>query len=335
MKNCKKMNAGFVPRIFTIALVTMLTATTLWAKPKNTVEYTPFKSENPNATVFECECIEGYPGGLTLSGRFIDLRYGNKLVDCSSIAIYGWKKKKGGWEKLGEYQPKENYFNASVLDNGNYKYTHYAVEAEIPENSMTLSVEGRHRYGEWDLIEICLQVSEEYEKLFYEKRDAERAEQERLAKEAALKELFNKCKTADTELKKKSKGYEFHGISESYRTYRLLKGKSLSNGHAYVSMLRFSNDFSRAEFYENEFLYNNFVDVYKGSVYLQYADNSLREQIVLLKIKSNDEVWFCYTPNSSGGITILGFTVTKDHDFFYGVSEKNLTLYAEWLSQGN
>ena len=329
----------FDARIFGIAFVTILTATTSWAKPKNAVEYTPFKSENPNASVYECECLPGYHYGFEVS---YDIRDYNsyKLFEWTSIVVHGWEKKKGGWEKLMEYKPKDGRdFFGRVRGNGTNKYTHYAVEFEAPEysNSLRISATGKTRGYTFDspYMEINLSISEEYKKLIGEKRAAEEAERKAKEDRLAKEELFNKYKAADAELRKKSKGYEFHGISEYYRTYRLLKGKSLTNGHAYVSKLTFSNDFSRAEFYEKELMYNNYINSYKGSVHLQYANNTLREQIVLLKINYNDEVWFCYTPNSSGDITILGFTVTKGHSFFYDASENNLKLYAEWQSQRN
>ncbi len=332
MKNCKKRNASFDSRIFYIALVTMLTATALWAKPKNTVEYTPFKSENPNATVFECEYIPDCSRYLLVLFNDFDSpsisyeaseAFKKEAVNFSSITVYGWKKKKGGWEKLGEYDTRKE---SKVLEYGINMYTHYAVEVEVPENSLTFLA--KKSYNDMGLH---LHISKDYEKSFYEKRAAKEA----MEKEIALKELFNKYKTADAELKKKSKGYEYHGISECYRTYSLLKGKSLTKGHAYVSGLKFSNDFSRAEFYGREWAYSTFIDVYKGSVHVQYADASLREQIVLLRTNYNDEIWYCYTPDSNGDIAILGFAVTKNHRFPYNSSEENLALYAKWLSQGN
>ena len=231
MKNCKKMNAGFVPRIFTIALVTMLTATTLWAKPKNTVEYTPFKSENPNATVFECEYIKDCTS-LWFQYSSAGLSYGaseefKKETAESPVTVYGWKKKKGGWENLGKYSLSDGY-KQNILDSGSYYiYTHYAVEVEVPENSVTFKTK---RGGAYDSeMHLLLYLSEDYEKRYYEKQAAEEAERKRLKAEEEAKQNAE----IDAKAKEIAKGYIYHGTTEAGRNAKLFSGKALEEGHAY------------------------------------------------------------------------------------------------------
>lgn len=277
MKNCKKRNASFDSRIFSIALVTMLTATTLWAKPKNAVEYTPFKSENPNATVFECEYIKGYDEGLTLKGSFI------ALVDCSSIVVYGWKKKKGGWEKLGEYQPqpKENYFSARVLDDDSDKYTHYAVEFEVPENSLTFSTQGQRISNVFGFVDSCMvisfSISEDYEKLISEKRAAEEAERKRLEAEIKAKEKSERNAQINAIAKEIAKGYVYHGIEEDARNCKLFASKALEEGHAYCIsdfVVKYGGRMAAIE-------YGNFLFSSQSSaVYVEYINQKVKGEIV-------------------------------------------------------
>lgn len=228
MKNCKKMNAGFVPRIFTIALVTMLTATTLWAKPKNAVEYSPFKSENPNATVFECEYIEGCTSLLLMCDTSGVVGYGaieefKKETAESPVTVYGWKKKKGGWENLGKYSLQQ-YYAQSILDSGSYIYTHYAVEVEVPKNSLTFEAK-----NDYQKMYFLLHLSKDYEKRYYEKQAAEEAERKRLKAEEEAKQNAE----IDAKAKEIAKGYIYHGTTEAGRNAKLFSGKALEEGHAY------------------------------------------------------------------------------------------------------
>ena len=228
MKNCKKMNAGFVPRIFTIALVTMLTATTLWAKPKNAVEYSPFKSENPNATVFECEYIEGCTSLLLMCDTSGVVGYGaieefKKETAESPVTVYGWKKKKGGWENLGKYSLQQ-YYAQSILDSGSYIYTHYAVEVEVPKNSLTFEAK-----NDYQKMYFLLHLSKDYEKRYYEKQAAEEAERKRLKAEEEAKQNAK----IDAKAKEIAKGYIYHGTTEAGRNAKLFSGKALEEGHAY------------------------------------------------------------------------------------------------------
>ena len=228
MKNCKKMNAGFVPRIFTIALVTMLTATTLWAKPKNAVEYSPFKSENPNATVFECEYIEGCTSLLLMCDTSGVVGYGaieefKKETAESPVTVYGWKKKKGGWENLVKYSLQQ-YYAQSILDSGSYIYTHYAVEVEVPKNSLTFEAK-----NDYQKMYFLLHLSKDYEKRYYEKQAAEEAERKRLKAEEEAKQNAK----IDAKAKEIAKGYIYHGTTEAGRNAKLFSGKALEEGHAY------------------------------------------------------------------------------------------------------
>lgn len=274
MKNYKKGNAGFVPRIFTIALVTVLTATTLWAKPKNAVEYTPFKSENPNATVFECELIPGCDERLYLYCNTRDANW-NKAIELSSVALYGWKKKKGGWEKLGEYQSKElaedhgRWSGKTVLDDDCDKYTHYAVEFEAPENTMTLSAK-KDNYN----MHMSLRLSEEYKKMLSEKRATERAEQERLEAEEEAK------KNAEIAAKAKqiAKGYVFHGIDEAEQNCKYFLAGALEDGHAYYIpwfVVR-STGLMGAVAYDKAFLYGR----RSSYVLVEYASLKVKADVI-------------------------------------------------------
>lgn len=235
MKNCKKRNASFDSRIFAIALVTMLAATTLWAKPKDAVEYTPFKSENPNASVYECEYIKGYDEGLLLiqNMEYWDTEYWRE-AKCTAFSVYGWQKKKGGWKKLGKYEPNKNdYIKARVLDDDSDKYTHYAVEFEAAENSLTFSTKGQRINNNVGFEDSCMiisfSISEDYKKLVKEKRAAEKAEQERLAAEEKAKQNAAR----DAKGKEIAKGYIYHGRDEASRNAKLFAGGALEEGHAY------------------------------------------------------------------------------------------------------
>ena len=263
MKNYKKRNAGFVPRIFTIALVTVLTATTLWAKPKNTVEYTPFKSENPNATVFECELIPEYDESLYLYCSTSTRYYGK--VEVSSVALYGWKKKKGGWEKLGEYQPKELEEKKLVYDCD--KYTRYAVEFEAPENTMTLLTR-KDNYN----MHMFLRVSDEYEKMLSEKHAAELAEQERLAAEEEAK----KNAKIDAKAKQIAKGYVYHGIDEVERNVKLFSVKALEEGHAYY----ISNYIAGSNGSTGAAAAASFIGSYPDFILVEYANLEAKAEVV-------------------------------------------------------
>lgn len=275
MKNCKKRNASFDSRIFAIALVTMLAATTLWAKPKDAVEYTPFKSENPNTTVFECKYIKG-TAGLCLSVNFKD-SYGNKAFECSSIAVYGWKKKKGGWEKLGEYQPNqsesyksEHYVWETVLNDGSNQYTHYAVEIEAPENSLTFSA----KVNAYNQMVISFEVSEDYKKLLKEKRAAEEAEQKRLAAEEKAK----RNAARDAKGKEIAKGYVYHGIEENERSRKLFTSGALEEGHAYYIsgfVVKYSGTMAAIEYGDGLFFSSR-----SSSVYVDYIDQKIKGDIV-------------------------------------------------------
>lgn len=278
MKNCKKMNVGFVPHIFTIALVTMLTATTLWAKPKNAVEYSPFKSENLNASVYECEYIKGYDDGLILIGNFQD-DYGNKLLECSSIAIYGWKKKKGGWEKLWEYQPKENgYIKTRILNDDSDRYTHYAMEVEVPENSLTFSTQGQRISNDFGFEDSCMvisfSISQDYKKLISEKRAAEEAEQKRRAAEEKAKQNAAR----DAKGKEIAKGYVYHGIEEDSRNCKLFASKALEEGHAYCIsgfVLKYGGSMAAIE-YADGFLFSS----QSSAVSVEYINQKVKGEIV-------------------------------------------------------
>ncbi len=279
MKNCKKRNASFDSRIFCIALVTMLTATALWAKPKNAVEYTPFKSENPNATVFECEYIKGYDEGILL---IININNEYK-AEYSDFTVYGWQKKKGGWQKLGEYAIKESdYTRVKVLDDDSDKYTHYAVEFEAPENSLTFSTSGEritNNYGfEDSLIVISISISEDYKKLIREKREAERAEQERLAAEEKAKKDAKRRAEIDAKAKEIAKGYVYHGTSEAGRNAKLFSGGALEEGHAYcVSgfVVKYGGTMAAIE-YGDGFLFSS----RSSPVYVDYIDQKVKGEIV-------------------------------------------------------
>ncbi|MDE5775998.1 MAG: hypothetical protein K2H67_03850 [Treponemataceae bacterium] len=275
MKNYKKRNAGFVSRIFTIALVTMLTATTLWAKPKNAMEYMPFKSKNPNATVFECELIPGCDERLYLYCN-TSIRYGEYgKVEVSSVALYGWKKKKGGWEKIGEYQSEElAEYNGprsekKVLDYDRDKYTRYAVEFEAPENTMTLSAK-KDNYN----MHISLCVSKEYEKMLSEKRAVEQAERERLAVEEEAK----KNAKIDAKAKQIAKGYVYHGIDEVERNVKLFNGGALEEGHAYYIsgfVVKYGGTMAAIEYADGFFFSSR-----SSAVYVDYIDQKVKGDIV-------------------------------------------------------
>lgn len=266
MKNYKKRNAGFLPRIFTIALVTMLTATTLWAKPKNAVEYTPFKSENPNATVFECELIPGCDERLYLY-CYTSIRGTYDKVEVSSVALYGWRKKKGGWEKLGEYQSKELAKEKKVLDYDCDNYTRYAVEFEAPENTMTLLTK-KDYYN----MHISLCVSEEYEKMLSEKRAVEQAERERLAAEEEAK----KKAKIDAKAKQIAKGYVYHGIDEVERNVKLFSGKALEEGHAYY----ISNYIAGSNGSTGAAAAASFIGSYPDFILVEYANLGVKAEVV-------------------------------------------------------
>lgn len=224
-----KINTKFISRIFGIAIVIMLiTSTNLWAKPKNSVEYTPFKSENPNASVYQCKYDKSETAPISLSfDRGVSFDF-EEMFKSSSIAVYGWKKRKGGWEKLGQYQLYEiTQRNSVSLYGDSNTYTHYAVEAEVPENSLTLSV----------LIlggvRLNLGISEEYKKLIGEKRAAEAAERQRLVAEEKAKKEAQRNAEIDAKAKEIAKGYVYHGTAEARRNQKLFSGGALEEGHAY------------------------------------------------------------------------------------------------------
>ncbi|MDE7140327.1 MAG: WVD2 family protein [Treponemataceae bacterium] len=282
MKNYKKRNAGLNLRIASIVLVTMVATTLLWAKPKK-VEYSPFKSENPNATVFECELIPGCDEVLQF---YCNTSYSdfNIAVEVSSVAVYGWKKKKGGWEKLGEYQSEGREWNAEVLDDDCDKYTRYAVEFEAPENIMTLS---RIKSG-YDM-HITLELSANYKNMLDEKRAAERAEQERLAEEeqaekerlAAEEKAQEKAKRnaeRDAKAKALAKGYVFHGIDENDRNRKLFTGGALEAGHAYYIsgfVVKYGGTMAAIEYADGLFFSSR-----SSAVYVDYIDQKLKGEIV-------------------------------------------------------
>lgn len=239
MKEYERKNAGFNLRIIGILFVTMLATTVLWAKPKK-VEYSPFKSENPNATVFECEYIKGYDEGLLVKHLLIEDRYRGYEAEIPAISVYGWQKKKGGWKKLDEYNISEYERNKIVLDDDSDDYTHYAVEYEDPENSLIFSAQGqrvRNYNGfEDNCMVINISISEDYKKRIDEKRAAEEAEKERLAVIAAEEEARKKAqKKAELDAKAKAiaRGYVYHGIEEVNQNNKLFNGGALEEGHAY------------------------------------------------------------------------------------------------------
>lgn len=78
-------------------------------------------------------------------------------------------------------------------------------------------------------MHISLHVSDEYEKLFSEKKAAERAEKERLEAEKEAKRNAE----IDAKAKAIAKGYVYHGIDEVERNVKLFSGKALEEGHAY------------------------------------------------------------------------------------------------------
>lgn len=246
MKKYERKNAGFNLRIIGILFVTMLATTLLWAKPKK-VEYSPFKSENPNATVFECELI---PGCDEVIWFYCNTSYSdfNIAVEVSSVAVYGWKKKKGGWEKLDEYKMSEYYGQNKygdssvkiVLHDDSDDYKHYAVEYEGSENSLIFSTQGQ-RVRKYDGFEdscmvISISISEDYKKRIDEKRAAEEAKKkaEQLAKEEAEKKAeAEKQRALNDKAKQIAKGYVYHGIDEVDRNHKLFNGGALEEGHAY------------------------------------------------------------------------------------------------------
>ena len=284
MKKYERKNAGFNLRIIGILFVTMLATTLLWAKPKK-VEYSPFKSENPNATVFECELI---PGCDEVLWFYCNTSYSdfNIAVEVSSVAVYGWKKKKGGWEKLGEYQSEGREWNAEVLDDDCDKYTCYAVEFEAPENIMTLS---RIKSG-YDM-HITLELSANYKNMLDEKRAAERAEQERLAEEEqaekerlAAEEKAKRNAERDAKAKALAKGYVFHGIDENERNRKFFSGGALEAGHAYYIsgfVVKYGGTMAAIEYGDGLFFSSR-----SSAVYVDYIDQKVKGEILDAGIKT-------------------------------------------------
>lgn len=283
MKNYKKRNAGLNLRIASIVLVTMVAATALWAKPK--VEYTPFKSENPNATVFECEYIKGYDEGLYIIDNIGD--YERYEIETSAFTVYGWQKKKGGWEKLGKYEPDKNGYKKEVrvLDDDSDKYTHYAVEYEkASENSLIFSAQGqriRNYYGfEDNCMVINISISEDYKKHIDEKRAAEEAEKERLAAEEKAKRNAER----DAKAKALAKGYVFHGIDENDRNRKLFTGGALEAGHAYYIsgfVVKYGGTMAAIEYADGLFFSSR-----SSAVYVDYVDQKLKGEILDAGIKT-------------------------------------------------
>lgn len=272
MKNCKKRNVSFYLRIFAIALVAMLTATSLWAKPKNAVEYTPFKSENPNATVFECEYIEGCTR-LLLMCDTSGVGYGateefKKETAESPVTVYGWKKKKGGWENLGKYSLQQ-YYAQSILDSGSYIYTHYAVEVEVPKNSLTFEAK-----NDYPKMYLFLHLSKDYEKRYYEKQAAEEAERKRLEAEEKAKRNVQINAIA----KEIAKGYVYHGIEEDARNCKLFASKALEEGHAYCIsgfIVKYNGSYGAIE-YADGFLFSS----QSSAVSVEYINQKVKGEVV-------------------------------------------------------
>ena len=281
MKNYKKMSAGLNFRIVSIVLVTMLAVTTLWAKPK--VEYAPFKSENPNATVFECEYIKGYDEGLYIIDD-ID-NYERYEIETSVFTVYGWQKKKGGWEKLGEYKPSKNDYREEekILQDDSDKYTHYAVEYEgAVENSLIFSAQGQRFANGIGFMDSCMvisiSISEDYKKRIDEKRAAEEAEKERLAAEERAKEKAKRNAELDAKAKALAKGYVFHGIDENERNRKLFTGGALETGHAYYIsgfVVKYGGTMAAIEYGDGFFFSSR-----SSAVYVDYIDQKVKGEVI-------------------------------------------------------
>lgn len=288
MKKLQKRNAWLNLRIVSIVLVTMLAVTTLWAKPK--VEYSPFKSENPNATVFECEYVKGYDEGLYIIDNIGN--YERYEIETSAFTVYGWQKKKGGWEKLGEYKPSKNgHHEEKVLQDDSDKYTHYAVEYEDPENSLIFSAQGQ-RIGNYSGFEdncmvISISISEDYKKRIDEKRAAEEAEKERLAAIAAEEELRKKeQKKAELDAKAKAiaKGYVYHGIDENERSRKLFTGGALEVGHAYYIsgfVVKYGGTMAAIEYGDGFFFSSR-----SSAVYVDYINQKVKGDVIEAGIRT-------------------------------------------------
>ena len=291
MKKYERKNAGFNLRIIGILFVTMLATTLLWAKPKK-VEYSPFKSEKPNATVFECEYIKGYDEGLVIKHLLIkEDRDRGYETEIPAITVYGWKKKKGGWEKLDEYKISEYERNKIVLDDDSDDYTHYAVEYEDPENSLIFSAQGqrvRNYNGfEDNCMVINISISEDYKKRIDEKRAAEEAEKERLAAIAAEEEARKKAqKKAELDAKAKAiaRGYVYHGIDENERNRKFFSGGALEAGHAYYIsgfVVKYGGTMAAIEYGDGLFFSSR-----SSAVYVDYIDQKVKGEILDAGIKT-------------------------------------------------
>lgn len=300
-----KINTKFISRIFGIAIVIMLiTSTNLWAKPKNSVEYTPFKSENPNASVYECECVPGYYYGFEVS---YDIRDYNsyKLFEWTSIVVHGWEKKKGGWEKLMEYKPKDGRdFFGRVRGSGNSKYTHYAVEFEAPEysNSLIISANEKIRGHAFDgpYMEITLSISEEYKKLIGEKRAAEEVERQRLAAEEKAKKEAQRNAEIDAKAKEIAKGYVYHGTAEARRNQKLFSGGALEEGHAYYIpgfVVKYSGNMASIE-QADGFLFSS----QSSPVSVSYINQKVKGEVV----ESSSTIFLGKTIEISLSVVIVG-----------------------------
>ncbi|MDE5775545.1 MAG: hypothetical protein K2H67_01540, partial [Treponemataceae bacterium] len=174
------------------------------------------------------------------------------------------------------------YIKTRVLNDDSDRYTHYAMEVEVPENSLTFSTQGQRISNDFGFEDSCMviifSISQDYKKILSEKRAAERAEQERLEAERKAKEKAEQNAKINAIAKEIAKGYVYHGIEEDARNCKLFTSKALEEGHAYCIsgfVLKYGGSMAAIE-YADGFLFSS----QSSAVSVEYINQKVKGEIV-------------------------------------------------------